>query len=358
MKLLILGAGLLGACLAYRLTRAGVAVTVAEATTPASGASGSSFGWINASFYLDPAHHHLRVAAIAAHHRLTTDLGSPAPNWSGTLWFEAQGDALTRLHADLAGLGYPVTLHQDPAALEPALSTPPLQALAFPSEGAIDAAMLTQALLTASGATLLPQTIATTLLTRNGQITGAQTTAGPIHADHTVLATGTGTPALLQSIGLDLAMAHRPGLILRTHPVPFRLNHILVTPHQEIRQLSDGSLLTPCTANHQSDASQTISDTAVATSVAQLSALFGRVTAAETRLAYRPVPQGGLPILGRAAPGLSLAVMHSGVTLAPFAAEALTAEITDQRRHPLWSPYRPSGMQTTPANGTGSQPNM
>ncbi len=50
MKLLILGAGLLGACLAYRLTRAGVAVTVAEATTPASGASGSSFGWINASF--------------------------------------------------------------------------------------------------------------------------------------------------------------------------------------------------------------------------------------------------------------------------------------------------------------------
>ena len=62
MKILILGAGLIGACLAYRLTRAGCAVTVVEGATPASGASGSSFGWINASFYLNPAHHHLRVA--------------------------------------------------------------------------------------------------------------------------------------------------------------------------------------------------------------------------------------------------------------------------------------------------------
>jgi len=355
MKILILGAGLLGASLAYRLTQAGCTVTVVEAATPASGASGASFGWINASFYLTPHHHHLRAAAIAAHHRLTTDLGTPAPLWSGTLWFESQGEGLNRLLADLTTLNYPATLIPNPAALEPALLTPPAQALHMPVEGATEAATLTRALLAASGATLLPHTPATALLTQNGSIIGAETATCPIHADHTILATGTGTPTLLQTIGLDLPMVHRPGLILRTQPVPFRLRHILVTPHQEVRQLPDGSLLTPCAANHQADPSETIPDTALETTLAHLTALLGPVTPAETRLACRPVPLGGLPVLGRAAPGLSLAVMHSGVTLAPLAAEALTAEITGQPPHPLWRPYRPE-MQTTPAIGTGSQP--
>ena len=354
MKILILGAGLIGACLAYRLTRAGCTVTVVEAATPASGASGSSFGWINASFYLNPSHHHLRAVAIAAHHRLTTDLRSPAPSWSGTLWFEGQGDTLTRLLTDLTALNYPVNLVTNPAALEPALLTPPAQALHLPSEGATDAATLTRALLAASGATLIPNTPATKLLTHNGQITGAETAAGPLRADHTILATGTGTPHLLHTIGLDLPIVHRPGLILRTNPVPFRLNHILVTPHQEIRQLADGSLLTPCAANHQADASETVPDTALQTTLTHLATLFGPVTPAETRLAYRPVPADGLPVLGQTAPGLSLAVMHSGVTLAPLAAEALTADLTGQPPHPLWHLYRPQ-MQTTPAMGTGSQ---
>lgn len=354
MKILILGAGLLGASLAYRMTRAGCTVTVAEAATPASGASGSSFGWINASFYLTPHHHHLRVAAIAAHHRLATDLTLSAPTWSGTLWFESGGEALTRLLTDLTDLNYPVTRHPNPATLEPALLAPPPEALTFPGEGATDPAALTLALLTASGATLLRHTPATALMTHNGQIIGAQTATGPLHADHTILATGTGTPTLLRSIGLDLPMVHRPGLILRTNPVPFRLNHILVTPHQEIRQLADGSLLTPCAAGHQADASEAIPDTALQDTLTHLTALLGPVTPAETRRALRPVPADGLPVLGQAAPGLSLAVMHSGVTLAPLAAEALTAEINGQPPHPLWWPYRPK-TQTTPARGTGSQ---
>jgi glycine/D-amino acid oxidase-like deaminating enzyme len=350
MKILILGAGLLGACLAYRLTRAGCSVTVAEAATPASGASGASFGWINASFYLNPAHHHLRVAAIAAHHRLTTDLGSPAPSWSGTLWFESQGAPLTRLRDDLTALGYPVTLLTAPGALEPALLTPPAQALHFPSEGATDAAPLARALLAASGATLLSQAQATSLITQGARIIGAATPNGQILADHTVLATGTGTPALLQTIGLNLPMVPRPGLILRTNPVAFRLNHILVTPHLEIRQLPDGSLLTPCAANHQSDPTETAPDAKAASqaTLAHLTTLFGPVSLADTRLAHRPVPADGLPVLGQAAPGLSLAVMHSGVTLAPLAAEALTAELTGQPHHPIWFPYRPK-TQTTPA---------
>ena len=345
MKILIVGAGIIGASLAFRLTRSGVDVTVLEAATPAAAASGSSFGWINASFYADPSHHRLRVAGIAAHHRLQADLPDYSPNWQGTLWWEDQGDGLDRKHADLTALGYPahILTTADIRRAEPALTQAPTRALHFPTEGATDAAALTHALLAASGARLLTGIAATALIVAGSTITGVQSARGPLQADHIILAAGTATPALLRSAGMDLLLVPRPGLILRTNPVNVRLDHILVTPQHEIRQLPDGSLLTPCAANHQGDTAETVPDprAAAQATIANLAALFGKVTEAETRLAHRPVPADGLPVLGRVAAGLSLAVMHSGVTLAPLAAEALTAEIIGRGTDPLWGGYRP-----------------
>ena len=345
MKILIVGAGILGASLAFRLGLAGAKVTVLEAATPAAGASGSSFGWINASFYLGADHHRLRVAAMAAHHRLRASLPAPAPDWLGTFWWDDQDGALTRMQAELLSLGYPVKAltRSDLRQLEPALLAPPDRALHLPSEGATDAAALTHALLAASGARVRSGTAATALILRDGRVTGVQCPRGPLLADHTILAAGTATPALLRSAGLDLPMVPRPGLILRSKPVGFRLKHILVTQGQEVRQLPDGSLLSPCAASHQAATSETVPDQAAAAraTIANLNALFGQVVLAETRLAHRPVPADGLPVLGLAAPGLSLAVMHSGVTLGPYAAEALTAELLGQTPDRLWANSRP-----------------
>jgi D-hydroxyproline dehydrogenase subunit beta len=342
MKILIIGAGIIGANLAFRLSRAGAEVTVLEAKVPAAAASGRSFGWINASFYANPAHHRLRVEAMAAHHRLSAQL--PVPNWQGTLWFEDEGQGLDSLLAELTALGYPAEplTQAEVATLEPALTYPPARALHFPTEGAIDAANLTRALLAASGAKVLSGIAAKSLIEAGGKITGARTAIGPMLADHTVLAAGTATPALLQTVGLDLPMLTRPGLILRTKPVSFRLSHILVTPDQEIRQTPDGSLLAPCAANHQSDASETVAAGAAETTLANLRRLFGsQIELAETQLGHRPVPGDTLPVLGQAREGLSLAVMHSGVTLAAFAGEALAAQILGQGMHPLWAEYHP-----------------
>jgi D-hydroxyproline dehydrogenase subunit beta len=343
MKILILGAGILGASAAYHLAQAGAEVTVLEASAPAAAASGRNFGWINASFYADETHHRLRVAAIAAHHRLGARL--PAANWQGALWFEDEAEGFDRLQAELKGLGYPVEPldRRAVAALEPALQTPPSRALRFASEGATDAAALTRALLAASGAKLLSGIAAKSLIETGGRITGARTAIGPMLADHTLLAAGIASPALLRSIGLDLPMLTRPGLILHTQPLDVRLNHILVTPEQEIRQLPDGSLIAPCAANHQADASETIAPEAAETTLANLRGLFGnQIEIAATRLGHRPVPGDTLPVLGQVCAGLSLAVMHSGVTLAALAGEALAAQILGQGETPLWAAYTPA----------------
>ena len=83
----IVGAGIIGAAIAFRLSQGGARVTVVEGALPASGASGRSFGWINASFSLNEDHFLLRVAALTAHHALAADLGPlrTTEEWFGQL---------------------------------------------------------------------------------------------------------------------------------------------------------------------------------------------------------------------------------------------------------------------------------
>jgi glycine/D-amino acid oxidase-like deaminating enzyme len=75
--ILILGAGIMGAALTHRLACLGAAVTCLDAGLPAGGASGRSFGWVNASFFLSEPHFHLRHAAMRAHQALARELGLP-----------------------------------------------------------------------------------------------------------------------------------------------------------------------------------------------------------------------------------------------------------------------------------------
>jgi glycine/D-amino acid oxidase-like deaminating enzyme len=318
-----------------------------EAGQPANAASGRSFGWINASFYASPAHHRLRAEGIAAHHRLHALLPDAPYRWQGALWFEDDA-AIAQMQADLTALGYPAHLRSAAQIVlqEPSLAQIPARALHFPSEGAVNAAQLTQALLAASGARVCAGLAAKNLINKAGQITGARTAIGPFLADHTILAAGTLTPGLLSPLGLHLPMLMRPGQILHTKPVPFRLGHILVTPDHEIRQDPTGRLLAPATANHQADTTENILDPAAAVeaTLQRLRHLFGHAEIAleAAMIGHRPVPFDGLPVVGQAMPGLSLAVMHSGVTLAAVVAEALTAEVLGQGDQPLLSDFRPA----------------
>ena len=349
-RFLILGAGITGATLAHRLTRDGASATLVEAATPAHGASGRSFGWINASFFLTEAHFHLRLAALEAHRRLAEDLSRPYQP-EGCLWFEETGADFDRRHDALVAMGYPLRLLDRAAiaALEPRLADPPERALFFPRESAVDLAALTQAALAAAsshGAHLICGLPVEALLASDGRITGIRTPAGEILADHVILCTGTGTPALLAPLGLHLPMLHRPGALLVTRPLPPLLHHILATPDQEVRQDAEGRLIAPATAHHQTDAATTPPhpQEAEQATLMRLRHLFPNAFIRPDRLlmAERPVPGDGLPVVGAVLPGLSMAVMHSGATLAPLVAELLVQEMGGQGEQALLSDFRPA----------------
>ncbi|MFZ5782451.1 MAG: FAD-dependent oxidoreductase [Pseudomonadota bacterium] len=50
LRVAIVGAGIVGAALAWHLARGGARVTVLEAGTPGDGATRHSWGWINAGW--------------------------------------------------------------------------------------------------------------------------------------------------------------------------------------------------------------------------------------------------------------------------------------------------------------------
>ncbi len=352
-RIIVIGAGIIGAAIGFNLARAGHQVTILDAAGAAAQASGRSFGWINASFFADVRHFRLRAAGIAAWRRL--DPGDV--EWSGSLWFEEQGPGFDRMQAQLNDLKYP-TEEIDKAEfseLEPHVAGPPERALRLPLEGAAETAAVTRSLLQrarAEGATVMTGIAVQAIDTTNGAVTGLQTEAGPMKADQIVVAAGTGSPALLEPLGVALPMLRRPGLLVMTQPVPPVLAHILVTPDQEVRQLPDGRILAPTSPNHQADDAETLSETAEDLAQITMTRLRDMLPAQDLlldqiTLALRPVPQDGLPVVGAAGPdGLYIATMHSGVTLAAIIGELVTQELTNGGPAELLQPYRPDRVQS------------
>lgn len=347
MQIVVIGAGVIGASIAFQLARRGHGVTILDGQGIAAGASGRSFGWINASYFLDEAHYRLRLEGIAAHRRLCETLPGCPTRWPGCLWFEETGAAQAAFASELCALDYPVE-SWDSARIRrelPQLGTVPESALFLPGEGAVDPALLAARLIAASGARLWRGVAAEALVEAQGRVAGVLTGQGVLDADAVVVAAGTGAPALVEPLGVALPMLSRPGLILKTPPLPPVLPLVLWGPGGELRQDEAGRLVMPTAANHQGDAAETIAGLAGAhaeAAMARLRALLPEVQAEwdEVALAHRPVPGDGLPVIGQALPGLWLAVMHSGATLAAITGELMAQEI-EGGDSPLLAPFRP-----------------
>jgi glycine/D-amino acid oxidase-like deaminating enzyme len=348
---LIIGAGITGASLAYQLSRRGEAVTILSTHAEGGLASAASFGWFNASYFLNHPHYRLRYAGLAAHRRLADQLPGLPTTWSGCLWYEATGEAQEETASDLAALGYRVDRLTRVQIAErlPALGPVPDTALFFPEEGVADPATLARALIAASGAKFVRATVQS-LTEAKGRVTGVLTDLGPMQSDRVILATGTGTPALLEPLGFTLPMLKRPGLMIATNPLPPICPVVLATPDQEVRQDAEGRLHAPAFAGHQGDNAEALGSfpVVVNATLTRLRALFPGhdIHFAHQAMAMRPVPGDGLPVVGQGpVAGLWIAVMHSGATLAPVVAECLATEMIGEAASPLLAEFRPDRFQ-------------
>ena len=81
-KMIVIGAGVMGASVAFRLAQAGADVTVFEATRIGGGTSGISFAWTNAHRKPPKPYHDLNVGGMKAHAALKEEFGA-TPWWHG-----------------------------------------------------------------------------------------------------------------------------------------------------------------------------------------------------------------------------------------------------------------------------------
>lgn len=347
MKVVVIGGGILGASTAWHL-RDKADVTVIDCGAIGGLASRASLGWLNATFYLNDEHFKLRQAGIQAWRDLSTELPNLPLQWSGTIvWDMADGNRQEMID-QLRLWDYPVEeLNKNSLkALEPLLMKIPDHALHLPTEGFVSLSSAADKLLKASGAKAYSGISARSIEVVSDRVRGVQTDQGMIDADQIVVAAGTATEEIAAGLDIKIPMLSRPGFMLRTSPAPKSLSNVCATPDFELLQRDDGKFMLPVSAGHQSDKSEYIPNLPAKIAekaMNQLSDYFPQLDLSleEVMLAYRPVPEDELPVIGQAGPvGLNFLTMHSAATLGIIAGECLAKEMLGQDMTNL-KPFRP-----------------
>jgi glycine/D-amino acid oxidase-like deaminating enzyme len=354
-KIIVIGAGIVGASIAYHLARRGADVTVIDRDGMAAGATGKSFAWINANHFKSEAYHRLRYQSLSEYHRLDRELdGGLGLQWCGALCFDATGSAFDQRAERFRALGYAVETisHNRFLHLEPNYGHPPGRALRSALEGCIEPVQATGALIdgaTRKGAEVVFGTEIEALRSEGGRLVGVETGYGPIAASRAVVAAGVGAEALLGSLKVDLPMANKPGIMLHSKPIGPVLNHVIWGDRIHMKQQDDGRLVI---GEIFSDGGFGSDPGAVAE---QMLADARRhlpdvdVDIVKTTIGLRPIPKDGMPAVGaiEGIDGLYAAVMHSGITLAPIVGRMAADELLDGVTFEALDPYRPGRFHKT-----------
>src|SRR5271163_1631813 len=105
---LIIGAGIIGASIAWHLARAGARVTVTEANEPGGLATRHSWAWINASWGNPETYFRLRVRAMDEWRRLEQEVPNVSVSWIGSLLWELPLERLETFRAGHTAWGYDI----------------------------------------------------------------------------------------------------------------------------------------------------------------------------------------------------------------------------------------------------------
>ena len=371
-RIIVVGGGVIGTSLTWRLAQRGAQVTLVEAHGLASGTSSTSFAWLNANGKPPLAYHRLNWAGIMEHIRLREELGeAPWLHLTGNLTWEQpaiqgatepnipiQAERLThRLHR-LAEWNYPLEVldRREVAHRFPAI-TPPAGVesfVTFPAEGWAEVTVLAGHLASravALGSEIITHDAVTGFVQSSGRITGVQTMSGrQLEGDKVIVCAGRWSQEVLALAGITLPMAPTLGLLAYTSPIATGHQSLVHSPLVNLRPDGGGRFVL---ANYDVDNALTWDDTPetrreraeplLAAAADILPAVRGaRIEA--VRLGIRSIPADGFPVVGPVPgmDGLHVVATHSGVTMGPLLGRLAAAEILDGQQHDLLTDFRPT----------------
>lgn len=358
MKVVVIGAGVVGSSLTWRLARQGIDVTLVERAAAASGTTGSSFAWFNANQKTPEDYFALNLAGMEAHRELRDELGkAPWMYEGGNLVWATSDEGATDLESRVARLQswkYPAEWlsRSQVSELEPALRPEGdvEQFAFFPTEGWIDGPLLAQTmckLAAEAGATVRFATEVTAINRDGDRVTGVTIANGErIEADLVVNCAGPAADKVAALAARTLPMAQTLGLVVRVTPADGAISRVIHAPDLHMRPDAGGMLML-----HHEDGDTGVTNGEPAhvwaetlrQRVGQYLPDLKDLRVSRWSIGTRPIPAdhrtsaGLLPSL----PGYAEIVTHSAITMGPLLGKLIATEIATGEADPLLAPFRP-----------------
>lgn len=358
MKIAVIGAGVVGAAIAWRLSEQGANVLLVDSAQPGEATSSASFAWANASTTEDSTYFALREHGLRELTAMADELGSSWLLAKGHLRWAVAGAASATLAARvhvLTASGYPaelMTADEVNRTLEPHVRFPHPNhpVVYFPTELAIDGLRLARqltALSAAHGASVLLGRPVEAIGVSKSRVTSVTVGSTAYAVDAVVNAAGPQGGLVARMVGRELPMINEPGLVARLHCTTVAVKHAMHAPHVEIRPDGPQQVLI-----HSRVVDNKLDPTGYAhpAHVEELTSLASQVLpelrscpVAAVRVGWRPIPWDGFPSVGPlpATPGYYEAITHSGITLCGIIGRLLADEILSGAMSPLFASFRP-----------------
>ncbi|MFH9294461.1 NAD(P)/FAD-dependent oxidoreductase [Streptomyces sp. NPDC017520] len=365
----IVGAGVIGACVAFSLAQRGMRVHCVERAQPGGLTTDVSFARLSAFQQPTYARFELSHTGMIEHLRFAQQFDS-APWWhpTGSLaWGDDEDDGLP--FADvvhrLSSWGYR-TVWRDASrgthAWEPAIAFPHERtpAVLFPDEGWVDGPELVSEILAAADDT-------GRLTLWNGTVDGIEVHAGEVRAlrleagdrievDAVVNAAGPQAPTVAAMLGTAPieGVATRSSLVIDLLTGDDPVRHVLRGAQVHARSAGPGRVRV---RSDQIDArlpagirsepgDELVKD--LLERVYRTIPTLESATVDQVRIGTAVFPGDGFPSVGAlsAVSGYYEAFANSGITLAPFIGRTLTTHIATGEIHPLWARCSPDRLRT------------
>ena len=350
----IVGGGVIGCAIAWRLAQAGLKTIIIERQQPGMEASFAAGGMLAAQAESDPSSKlfPLALSSRNIYPEFVRELEQASSSevgyrCEGTLVLSLRGEDDEALEADYAsqteaGLDAELLTDREVLDLEPSLNSSVRFALRFARDHQVDNRLLARALEQAaitSGAHLVSGTEALEVCAEEGRVRSISTSSGSMTANVAVIAAGcwSGELKLPSPLLANAGIGPVRGQMMSFSGPASMLGSVVYSPRGYVIPRSSGAIIAGSTTEYAGFTKATTEAglTSIAAAASEILPALSSFSVVERWAGLRPGTADDLPVLGEdpIVKGLFYATGHyrNGILLTPVTAQAITELILGGR---------------------------